>query len=807
MIYKEERPKSNLALIWRIGLDLAILVAMWLAKGHLLDWAQQPWQKALLSGLAIVTILDIVSSARNTVSHLVKRISAAFGGWRRSRRRETDIPVKAITSVDQPIISLTDDQLGFAKYAYILADFVAHCDTPMTVGIHGEWGSGKSSLANMIWHFLRERKADWDQNDDLQRIRHDLANNKCDLDRQLPNDQLAGLEIIDLNAWQYASAQSLWRALILRLSQRLEEKGLSSDSDEWQRKLYYSVSQEEKGEIRLSGTAIFAAGAQAVLTYAGTLLLPSTWLLLALQATGISTADKFGVSSFDGLLERQKYSSMRKQMESIEEFQGALRMLVDRLLNRRPGETLRERRVIFFIDDLDRCLPTVALEIMETIKTFLDVPGCVYILLCDNQLLGQGVKAKFKEMYSDVGEAYQRRGREYVEKLIQISFQIPPSNRESLKGFAEAALSDLYVDKTIPYFEVVYATVADNPRKVKRLCRGLELAFDMMELSIERPSQGTRSGVVVPDPDVTSKSSNTNPESPGQTTQTTETLPLANGKTRINKSIVERKREFAKVYCLQYGWPDALALLRSFQAVRDSFVDSVPIPAAITAMMNVKRPEDRLSTEQELEQDNMIQAYEELTYLLELSDSRIFRPLLVSVDWEKARVEGKGAVRQLNPDLWRFLSTEPYFVNIDSIDLKDYIEWSAVIPGEEPAPAEASGPVSASSPPLGVLEPELPQDLSEEERRLHNDARRFARLLVSEIKIYNEPKIREGRSNGDLYDRLREEIDRSRQMYDKRVAAPVAARHDYFHQELVNLLAEGDAGKLGQSYPGAIGTA
>jgi hypothetical protein len=40
-------------------------------------------------------------------------------------------------------------------------------------------------------------------------------------------------------------------------------------------------------------------------------------------------------------------------------------------------------------------------------------------------------------------------------------------------------------------------------------------------------------------------------------------------------------------------------------------------------------------------------------------------------------------------------------------------------------------------------------------------------------------------------------------MYDKRVAAPVAARHDYFHQELVNLLAEGDAGKLGQSYPGA----
>ena len=107
----------------------------------------------------------------------------------------------------------------------------------------------------------------------------------------------------------------------------------------------------------------------------------------------------------------------------------------------------------------------------------------------------------------------------------------------------------------------------------------------------------------------------------------------------------------------------------------------------------------------------------------------------------------------------------------------------------------------------GVAEPELPIEVSEDERRLHNDARRFARLLVSEIKLYNEPKVQEGRNKGDLYDRLRDDIDRSRQMYDKRVAPPVAARHDYFHQELVNTLAEGDVSKLGQSYPGASAAA
>jgi hypothetical protein len=98
---------------------------------------------------------------------------------------------------------------------------------------------------------------------------------------------------------------------------------------------------------------------------------------------------------------------------------------------------------------------------------------------------------------------------------------------------------------------------------------------------------------------------------------------------------------------------------------------------------------------------------------------------------------------------------------------------------------------------------DLPIEVGEEERRLHNDARRFARLLVSEIKLYNEQKVKEGREASDLYERLREAIDRSREMYDKRVQPPVAARFDYFHYEIVNTLAEGDENKLGGSYPGA----
>ena len=125
--------------------------------------------------------------------------------------------------------------------------------------------------------------------------------------------------------------------------------------------------------------------------------------------------------------------------------------------------------------------------------------------------------------------------------------------------------------------------------------------------------------------------------------------------------------------------------------------------------------------------------------------------------------------------------------------------------GEEP-PAWSPAPVEAAPAPRRRFgqDAELPVEVhGEEERRLHNDARRFARLLISEIKLYNEQKVAEGRSEHDLYDRLREYIDRSREMYDKRVKAEVAARYDYFHGELVNTLAEGDESKLGSNYPGA----
>ena len=80
------------------------------------------------------------------------------------------------------------------------------------------------------------------------------------------------------------------------------------------------------------------------------------------------------------------------------------------------------------------------------------------------------------------------------------------------------------------------------------------------------------------------------------------------------------------------------------------------------------------------------------------------------------------------------------------------------------------------------------------------EARRFAKLLIAEVKLNNGGQVEAGRRNKDLYLRLGEEIERARRTYDGRVGRSVGEGADYFHDELVRELAGGDASALGSSY-------
>jgi hypothetical protein len=121
----------------------------------------------------------------------------------------------------------------------------------------------------------------------------------------------------------------------------------------------------------------------------------------------------------------------------------------------------------------------------------------------------------------------------------------------------------------------------------------------------------------------------------------------------------------------------------------------------------------------------------------------------------------------------------------------------------EPAPAAevvevASAHAASAAAPAAATDPLA--GLSPEDADTHRKAQRFARLLVDEIKLYNQAKVAEGRRNKDLYDRLKEDIDKSRGTFQKRYGSTVAVSGDYFQNELVRSLAEDDVSIMGTNF-------
>ena len=107
------------------------------------------------------------------------------------------------------------------------------------------------------------------------------------------------------------------------------------------------------------------------------------------------------------------------------------------------------------------------------------------------------------------------------------------------------------------------------------------------------------------------------------------------------------------------------------------------------------------------------------------------------------------------------------------------------------AASAASAPATATDPFAGM---------SSEDADTHRKAQRFARLLVDEIKLYNQAKVAEGRRHKDLYDRLKDDIEKSRATFQKRYGSTAASSGDYFQKEVVRSLAEDDLSVMGATF-------
>jgi hypothetical protein len=119
-------------------------------------------------------------------------------------------------------------------------------------------------------------------------------------------------------------------------------------------------------------------------------------------------------------------------------------------------------------------------------------------------------------------------------------------------------------------------------------------------------------------------------------------------------------------------------------------------------------------------------------------------------------------------------------------------------PVVEPLPTgHAHAEAQGEAVPAGFVEA---PPLSPADQEVHRKAQRFARLLVDEVKLYNQAKVSEGRKKKDLYDRLKDTIEKSRSTYQKRYGNTVAASGNYFQHEVVRSLAEDDPSIMGPNF-------
>ncbi|MGH7527320.1 MAG: P-loop NTPase fold protein, partial [Gemmatimonadales bacterium] len=129
--------------------------------------------------------------------------------------------------------------------------------------------------------------------------------------------------------------------------------------------------------------------------------------------------------------------------------------------------------VCVFLDDLDRCMPDVVLDLLEAIKIFLYVPRLIFVVAADEELIGQGLRLRYRDLLDGENSAFEhdvlaRKGREYFEKIIQLRINLPECTPERAHRFIAAQYPEW-----MPATDIILAAVGANPRRVKQYCSWL----------------------------------------------------------------------------------------------------------------------------------------------------------------------------------------------------------------------------------------------------------------------------------------------------------------------------------------------
>jgi hypothetical protein len=153
-----------------------------------------------------------------------------------------------------------------------------------------------------------------------------------------------------------------------------------------------------------------------------------------------------------------------------------LRDLIHRMLSdwiSAEGNRDPDRALVVFIDDLDRCSDEVVVKVCEAVKLYLDAPGLIFVLACDQSVLARGVALSAR---GGTGE-----GRAYLEKIVQVAYRMPPPDenlvRRLIRKYAQASGTADLIDYTVQ--DILIEGTGRNPRRIKRIINSFILEYSL----------------------------------------------------------------------------------------------------------------------------------------------------------------------------------------------------------------------------------------------------------------------------------------------------------------------------------------
>ena len=304
--------------------------------------------------------------------------------------------------------------------------------SPATVGVYGDWGSGKSTLMKMV-----KKSLDADKN----------------------------TLTVEFNGWLFEGYEDAKTALC----------GTILDEMRTHETLFAKGKEKIKALLKkVDGGKLLSKGVKYGLDY---LLTGGIGMVTELTLTGIISAvkQKAGDVSEDEI--KKVIDAFKKEETKRTEIKNFRKTFKE------VFEDCKGERLVVFIDELDRCTPDTVLDIFEAIRLFLYVPGTTFIIGADERLVSYAVKTKYKDIPGhDIDIS-----KEYLEKLVQYPVKIPQLNEQEVKQYITCLLlqnEDIDIKKvaeSITKLSINDELTSDTVKEAtgKEVTEGIKEAFDL----------------------------------------------------------------------------------------------------------------------------------------------------------------------------------------------------------------------------------------------------------------------------------------------------------------------------------------